>query len=172
MKTIQLISPDSNQVQASAMGATEGARRATGVAPMAGGRDSFIPSPPDPEVSEKKPRRKFTAKYKLRILEEADACTQPGQLGALLRREGLYFSYLTTWRKQKAKGLLQAMTPKKRGRKRKEKNPLSKRVAKLEKENLRLQQKLKRAELIIEAQKKMSEILGIAQNLDEIDESK
>jgi transposase len=172
MKTIQLTSPDSNLVQVSAMGATDGARRATGVDPMAGGRNSQVFSPPDPEVSEKKPRRKFTAKYKLRILEEADECTQPGQLGALLRREGLYSSYLTTWRKQKAKGLLQAMTPKKRGRKRKEKNPLSKRVAKLEKENLRLQQKLKRAELIIEAQKKMSEILGIAQNLDEIDESK
>ena len=72
MKTIQLTSPDSNLVQVSAMGATDGARRATGVDPMAGGRDSFIPSPPDPEVSEKKPRRKFTAKYKLRILEEAD----------------------------------------------------------------------------------------------------
>ncbi len=170
MKTIQLTSPNSNQVQAAAMGPTEEARRATGVGPMAGGRDSFVSSSPDPEVPEKKPRRYFTAKYKLRILDEADACTQQGQLGALLRREGLYFSYLTTWRKQKAKGLLQAMTPKKRGRKRKEKNPLIKKVAQLEKENSRLQQKLKKAELIIEAQKKMSEILGIAQNLDESDE--
>ena len=172
MKTIQMKQPLSNDYDASAMVATEGVRRTAGVATMAGESASMVCSPPDPEVPEKKPRRKFTAKYKLRILEEADACTQPGQLGALLRREGLYSSYLTTWRKQKAKGLLQAMTPKKRGRKRKEKNPLSKRVAKLEKENLRLQQKLKRAELIIEAQKKMSEILGIAQNLDEIDESK
>ena len=172
MKTIQLTSPNSNQVQISAMGATEGARRATGVAPMAGGSVSMVCSPPDPEVPEKKLRRKFTAKYKLRILEEADACTHTGQLGALLRHEGLYSSYLTTWRKQKTKGLLQAMMPKNRGRKRKEKNPLSKRVAALEKENLRLQKKLKQTELIIEAQKKMSEILGIAQNLDEIDESK
>ena len=172
MKTVQLTSPDTNKVQVSAMGATEGARRATGVAPMAGGRDSFISSSPDPEVPEKKPRRNFTAKYKLRILAEADACTQQGQLGALLRREGLYSSYLTTWRRQKAEGLLQAMTPRKRGRKRKEKNPLSKRVAELEKKTLRLQQKLKQAELIIEAQKKMSEILGIAQNLNESDESK
>ncbi len=172
MKTIQLTSPDSNQVQVSAIGATEGARRATGDAPMAGGRDSHVFSPPDPEVPEKKLRRKFTAKYKLRILTEADTCTRPGQLGALLRREGLYSSYLNTWRRQRENGILQAMAPKKRGRKQKEKNPLVKKVAQFEKENLRLQQKLKQAELIIEAQKKMSEILGIAQNLDEIDESK
>ena len=172
MKTIQLTSPDSNHVQVSAMGVTEGARRAPGVAAMAGGRDSFVSPPPDPEVPEKKPRRNFTAKYKLRVLAEADTCTQPGQLGALLRREGLYSSNLITWRRQREKGLLKAMTPKKRGRKRKEKNPLTKKVAQLEKENRRLQQKLKKAELIIEAQKKMSEILGIAQNLDESDESK
>ena len=172
MKTIQLTSPDSNQVQVSAMGATEGAPRATGVAPMAGGRDSFVSSPPDPEVPEKKPRRKFTAKYKLRILAEADTCTQLGQLGALLRREALYSSYLTTWRRQRENGILQVMAPKKRGRKQKEKNPLAKKMAQLEKENQRLQQKLKKAELIIEAQKKMSEILGIAQNLDENNESK
>jgi transposase len=172
MKTIQLTSPDSNHVQVSAMGVTEGARRAPGVAAMAGGRDSFVSPPPDPEVPEKKPRRNFTAKYKLRVLAEADACTQQGQLGALLRQEGLYSSYLTTWRHQREKGLLKVMTPKKRGRKRKEKNPLIKKVAQLEKDNRRLQQKLKKAELIIEAQKKMSEILGIAQNLNESDESK
>jgi transposase len=139
---------------------------------MAGGSAYMVCSPPDPEVPEKKRRRRFTAKYKLSILAEADSCTGPGQLGALLRQEGLYSSYLTTWRRQREKGLLKAMTPKKRGRKQKEKNPLAKKVTQLEKENLRLQQKLKKAELIIEAQKKMSEILGIAQNLDEIDESK
>ena len=156
----------------SAMGTMEGARRATGIVPMAGARVYLASSVPDPEVPEKRPRRKFTAKYKLRILAEVDACTQPGQIGALLRREGLYSSNLTTWRQQREKGILQAMTPKKRGRKRKQPNPLAKRVAQLEKENLRLQQKLKKADLIIEAQKKMSEILGIAQNLDESDESK
>jgi len=139
---------------------------------MAGGRDPFVSPPPDPEVPEKKPRRNFTAKYKLQILAEADACSQPGQLGVLLRREGLYSSNLTTWRRQREKGVLKAMAPKKRGRKQKEKNPLAQKVAQLEKENRRLQQKLKKAELIIEAQKKMSEILGIAQNLDESDESK
>ena len=129
-------------------------------------------SAPDPEVPELKPRRNFTAKYKLRILDQADRCSQPGELGALLRGEGLYSSNLSTWRRQKEKGLLQAMSPKKRGRKHKEKNPLASRVAQLEKENRRLEQKLKQAELIIEAQKKMSEILGIAQNLSESDANK
>ena len=172
MNTIKQTPPGSNRVQASAMGATEGALRATAVAPMAGGRDSIVSSPPDPEVPEKKSRRKFTAKYKLRILAEADTCTRSGQLGALLRREGLYSSNLATWRRQKEKGVLKAMTPKKRGRKRKEENPLTQKVVQLEKENRQLQQKLKKAELIIEAQKKMSEILGIAQDLDESDEFK
>ena len=120
-------------------------------------------SPPDPEVPEKKPRRKFTAKYKLQILQEADACTESGQLGALLRSKGLYSSNLTTWRKQRDRGLLDALSPKKRGRKEKEKNPLASRVAELEKETERLRRKLKRAEAIIEFQKKISEILGIPQ---------
>jgi hypothetical protein len=129
-------------------------------------------APPDPEVPEKKPRRNHTAKYKLRILTEAEACDQPGQIGALLRREGLYSSNLTNWRRQREKGLLNAMTPKKRGRKKKQKNPLAKHVIQLENENKRLQLKLKKAELIIEAQKKMAEILGIAQNLNESDENR
>jgi transposase-like protein len=141
-------------------------------APSSGSRKPVIISPPDPEVPEKKPRRKFTAKYKLRILTEADALTEQGQLGVLLRREGLYSSNLATWRRQREKGLLKAMAPKKRGRKKKEKNPLASRVAQLERENRRLEQKLKQAELIIEAQKKMSEILGISQDLNESDENK
>lgn len=160
-----------NAQDTSAMGTMEGARRATGIVPMAGASVHLGKSAPDPEVPEKKPRRKFTAKYKLRILAKADACTQPGQIGALLRREGLYSSNLTTWRKQKAQGILQAMTPKKRGRKRKPKNPLAERVAQLEKENRRLQDKLKKAETIIEVQKKISEILGINQNPDDTERS-
>lgn len=119
---------------------------------------------PDPEVSEKKPRRRFTAQYKLRILEEADGCDRLGQIGVLLRREGLYSSNLSSWRKQKQKGLLQAMSPKKRGRKQKERNPLSQQVARLEKENRRLKEKLIKAEAIIDIQKKISDILSIAQN--------
>jgi transposase-like protein len=122
---------------------------------------------PDPEVPEKRPRRKFTARYKLEVLKKADACTQSGELGSLLRKEGLYSSNLTTWRKQRDQGLLDAMSPKKRGRKKIEKNPLSKEVATLQGEVKRLRLKLKKAETIIEFQKKISEMLGISQNPDE-----
>jgi transposase-like protein len=139
---------------------------------MSGGRKNLHRVAPDPEVPERKRRRKFTAKYKLSILCKADLCAQPGQIGTLLRREGLYSSHLTTWRRQKEKGLLDALSPKKRGRKKKPTNPLADTVARLEKDNRRLQQKLKQAELIIEAQKKMSEILGISQNLEKSDETK
>jgi transposase len=121
---------------------------------------------PDPEVSEKKQRRRFTAEYKLRILQEAGQCAEPGQLGALLRREALYSSHLTTWRRQREEGTLQGLSPKKRGRKAKPADPSAERIAKLEKENLRLTLNLRKAEIIIEAQKKISEILGIDQNLD------
>ena len=145
-------------------GGPEGARRATGGPPSSGSQEELrIMSPPDPEVPEKKARRKFTAKYKLQILQEADACTEPGQLGALLRRKGLYSSNLTTWRRQREEGLLDALSPKKRGRKEKEKNPLTRKVAELERENERLKSKLKKAETIIDVQKKISEILGISQ---------
>lgn len=116
-------------------------------------------SPPDPEVVEKPARRKFTAEYKLRILREAERCA-PGELGALLRREGLYSSHLSDWRRQRERGELDALTPKKRGRK-PQKNPLTQRVAELERENERLRKRLQQAETIIEVQKKISEILGI-----------
>ena len=146
-------------------GGTEGARRATGVAPSIGRTEEPVMiCPPDPEVPEKKPRRKFTAQYKLSILEQAEACTKPGQLGVLLRREGLYSSYLSTWKRQKDEGLLEALSPKKRGRKEKPKNPLTQRVAELERENRRLKGKLKKAEIIIDVQKKISQILGIPQD--------
>jgi transposase-like protein len=122
---------------------------------------------PDPEVPERTPRRRFTAKYKLDVLKKAEACTEPGELGTLLRREGLYYSNLTTWRRQRDQGVLDAMSPKKRGRKKIEKNPLAQEEATLQKENERLRRKLKKAEIIIEVQKKISEILGISQNPDE-----
>jgi transposase-like protein len=147
-------------------GVTEGARRATGVTPIDERPEVAQIMPPDPEVPEKKPRRRFTAQYKLAILEKADKCTQPGQLGTLLRKEGLYSSNLTTWRQQKNDGLLTALAPKKRGRKKVEKNPLAKEVAKLQRENERLKRKLKKAETIIEVQKKISDILGISQDPD------
>ena len=123
--------------------------------------------PSDPEVPETKPRRKFTAKYKLEILEKADKCTQPGQIGVILRKEGLYCSNLTAWRKQRDKGLLESMIPKKRGRKKVEKNPLAREVAWLQRDNERLKKKLKQAETIIEVQKKISQILGISQDHNE-----
>jgi len=109
---------------------------------------------PDPEVCEQKPRRRFAAAYKLRILKEFDACTQPMEKGALLRREGLYHSNICTWSRQREKGELQGLAPKKRGRKAREVNPLAKSVARLERENRRLNEKLRQAETIIEVQKK------------------
>ena len=127
---------------------------------------------PDPEVPEKTTRRKFTAAYKLRVLQEADHCLQSGDIGALLRREGLYSSNLTTWRRQREKGILKGLNPKKRGRKTKPADPSAERIAQLEKENQRLKNQLRKAEIIIEAQKKISEILGIEQNLENNEESK
>ena len=115
----------------------------------------------DPEVSAKAIRRKYPGDYKLRILREAEACTQPGQLGALLRREGLYSSNLTTWRRQKEQGMLEALSPRKRGRKSLKGNPLALKVIQLERENQKLRQKLHQAETIIEVQKKISEILHL-----------
>ncbi|WP_170920616.1 transposase [Desulfacinum hydrothermale] len=109
---------------------------------------------PDPEIMGKKRRRKFTAAYKLRILEEADTCTLPGQIGALLRREGLYASNLTTWRRQREEGQLKALSPRKRGRKPNPDRHLAKRVAQLERENQRLRDQIKKAQKIIRVQKK------------------
>lgn len=147
-------------------GGSQGARRATGEPPGSGGGQISHPAAPDPEVMEKKPRRRFTATYKLRILHEADNCTEPGQLGALLRREGLYSSNLTTWRRQREKGILSGLAPKKRGRKNKPKNPLADQVARLEKENRKLRFKLQQAETIIDVQKKVSRMLEMSEDLN------
>src|SRR4030042_5146359 len=122
---------------------------------------------PDPEVTESKPRRKYTARYKLNILDEIDSCTQQGQIGAILRREGLYSSNLTSWRRQRDKGLLDALSPQKRGRKAVERNPLSLEVARLQRENERLKRKLRQAETIIEVQQKVSDNRGISQDHSE-----
>ena len=162
MKT-QKHTPNQNQTRTTCHdtpGGTEGALRATGV-PPGGGQSKIVVVAPDPEVKGIRPRRRFTAKYKLSVLKEADACFQPGDIGELLRREGLYSSHLTTWRRQRMEGILSGVSPKKRGRKIKEKNPLAQKVAELEKENQRLKMKLKKAEIIIDVQKKISEMLGI-----------
>ena len=113
------------------------------------------------EVVAKAERRRFTAEYKLRVLQEAARCKQPGEIGALLRREGLYWSNLITWRKQRQNGELAGLRGKRRGPKWREKNPLANRVTELERENARLKRRAERAEGIVELQKKVSEILGI-----------
>ena len=116
---------------------------------------------PDPEVSMKNGHWRFSASYKIRIVREADACTQIGEIGALLRREGLYSSQLTDWRRQYHKGIEAALTDDKRGRK-PTRNPLTDEVERLQRELDRTQKKLKRAETIIEFQKNLCEILGIS----------
>ena len=118
-------------------------------------------APADPEVAERAARRRFTAEYKLQVLRHAEACASPGALGALLRREGLYSSHLTTWRRQREQGSLAALSPKKRGRRAGPPSPLARRVAELERDNARLTQRLQQAETIIAVQKKLSEALGI-----------
>ncbi len=112
---------------------------------------------PDPEVRPKAQRRQFTAEYKQRLLDEADACTTPSQRGALVRREGLYSSHLTTWRRQRAHGILDGLAPKKRGVK---PDPLALENAQLRSEIKHLEQQLHRAETIIEVQKKVSQLLS------------
>jgi len=114
---------------------------------------------PNPEVVPKAQRRNFTANYKSWVLEEADKCRETtGQIGALLRREGLYSSHLTTWRRQREAGQLAGLTPQKRGRKIDE---TAAEVDRLQRENERLERQMAQAELIIEAQKKVSEILAL-----------
>ena len=144
---------------------TEGGRSPTGVPTTPGGE-------PQPgggragvgraaEVPEKPVRRRFDAEFKLRILREVEACTQPGQLGDLLRREGLYSSHLNCWRRQRDKGVLAGLAPRRRGRKPKRKDAAALENERLRCENRRLSQRLKQAETIIEVQKKVSEMLGI-----------
>jgi len=113
---------------------------------------------PDSEVVPQAKRRHFSAQYKLRILTEVEQCTQPGEIGAILRREGLYSSHLTTWRKQRARGQLQGLSPKKRGRK---PDPQAAELARLQRENERLKARLEQAETVIEVQKKLSQLLGL-----------
>jgi transposase-like protein len=112
---------------------------------------------PDPEVVPRAERRHFAAEYKLRILAEAEQYHEPGQLGALLRREGLYSSHLTRWRQLRDQGQLQALDPQKRGRKTASQ---AEELAQLRHENQRLRAQLEQAEWVMEAQKKLSQLLG------------
>jgi transposase-like protein len=117
------------------------------------------PDQADPEVTPRARRRTFSAAYKARILAEADACTERGQIGALLRREGLYSSHLSNWRRQREASQEQTLRNKKRGRK-PALDPKEAEMARLEQENARLQKQLAQAELIIAAQKKLAEALA------------
>jgi transposase len=139
-------------------------KRAEGVGTTAALVASTSPSldvPVNPEVVAKASRRRFTVDYKLKILHQADACHQTGELGALLRREGLYSSSLALWRQQRQQGILTGLTPRTRGRK---PNPQSQLVLdneQLRRQNQRLSKRLQQAEIIIEFQKKLAEALGI-----------
>jgi transposase-like protein len=115
----------------------------------------------NPEVSDKPRRRRFSAAYKLKVLRESDRCTKPGEFGALLRREGIYSSSLSAWRRQRESGELSGLKPKKRGRKAKPKDHRDKLLAEQERELKRLKRKLSQAETVIEVQKKVASLLGI-----------
>ena len=137
-----------NEVSYSALGAEERSDEA----PRAG---RARPTP-DPEVVAKPKRRQFTAEYRLRILEEADRCTQRGEVGRLLRREGLYSSHLTAWRKARRKGSLRGLASKKRGAKPAERNPLDAKVRALEAQVARLEHELHTAHTILDVQGKVA----------------
>ena len=128
-------------------------------APMEGKRSAA--APPDAEVVDKPTRRRFSPSYKQRIVEEADRCSEPGEVGRLLRREGLYSSHLTTWRKASRSGSLKGLS-KKRGRKAIERNPLQGKVHKLERDVARLEKELHKARLIIDVQGKVAGLLGLS----------
>ena len=156
--------------QEAVVGGTEGGPGPTGVPPttaaaegagVSGPRAGNGQQRPDPAVPEKPVRRRFDAEFKARILREADQCTQPGQLGALLRREGLYSSHLFLWRKQRDDAALAGLVPKRRGRKPDPDAPLVAENQRLTREVARLHRRLRRTEAILDVQKKLSEILGI-----------
>ena len=119
-----------------------------------------IVMPKDTEVSPKPKRRTFTAEYRRRIVKEAAGCTKPGEIGALLRREGLYSSHLVSWRRAAENGELAALTSKKRGAKPKL-DDRDRQLAELQRQNDKLKARAERAELLVEIQKKVASVLGI-----------
>jgi len=129
-------------------------------APAKAGAAPSFSSRPDSEVVAKAKRRTFSIEYKMRILEQADAASAtPGGVGALLRREGLYSSHLTSWRRERQAGILEALKPRKRGP-RSEHNPLAEENQKLRRHVGQLTEKLRKAEIIIDVQKKVAALLG------------
>ena len=119
-----------------------------------------VPPRPNPEVVADAKRRTFTAEYKLRILSKADAvAAHPGAIGALLRSEGLYSSHLVTWRRERQAGILKGLTPHRRGPQSK-RNPQEEEMQRLRRENQRLTEELRKAEIVIDVQKKVGTLLG------------
>lgn len=143
-------------------GETEGARRASGVFPGGGasGGEPAAPTAEETEVVAKAQRRRFTAEYKQRIVREADRCTTAGAIGALLRREGLYSSHLTTWRAARDRGALAGLAPQKRGPKVPPPDPRDKKIAEQEREITKLRKRAERAEALVDVQKKLAALLG------------
>jgi transposase len=139
-------------IDVAAGAATNGGRRPTVVA---------APAATSPELSGRPRRRTFTAQDKLRILAETDRAAETGGIGTILRREGIYSSALTDWRRQRDAGAFGALVPGKRGRKTIEPNPLAAELALAQRDNARLTRRLARAEAIIDLQKKVAELLGI-----------
>ena len=143
-------------------GETEGARRATVVSPAG------APGVPDPAVEAKAKRRRFTAEYKVRILREVERVKESGEIGAILRREGLYSSLLTQWRRDRDRVAKAGLAARKRGPKAKAVDP---KVKQLERENAKLRRRNERVELMLSIQKKASELLGIPLNPHDPDEN-
>ena len=143
-------------------GETEGARGATGVSPAGAA------GVPDPAVDAKPQRRQFTAEYKLRILREVERAKAPGEVGAILRREGLYSSLLTQWRRDRDRVAKTGLAARKRGPKAKAVDP---KIKQLERENAKLRRRNERVELLLSIQKKASELLGIPLNPHDPDEN-
>jgi transposase-like protein len=143
-------------------GETEGARRATGVFPAGAPPVGPVPgeAKPEVEVVARAERRRFTAEYKRRIVREAERCTKAGEIGALLRREGLYSSQLVTWRAARDRGELEGLSAKKRGPKVTPADPRDKRVAELERSEQQWRKRAERAEALVEVQKKVAALLG------------
>jgi transposase len=137
---------------------------AAGAGTEEGRRPTVVPAPAaiDPELFERPRRRTFTAQEKLRILKETDRAARTGDIGAILRREGVYSSSLTDWRRQRDAGAFEALTPVRRGPKTAPADPLEAELTSARREIARLGQRLERAEAIIDLQKKLSALLGIA----------
>ena len=145
-----MLDMNSNPIDKAVDGDSKRARRAS----------EESPSPPDPEVEVKAGRRRFTPRYKLSIVEQADQCQHPGEIGALLRREGLYSSHLSTWRRQRREGELQGLSPQQRGPKPNTAAAEQREIARLQKQVSKLERELEKAHTIIDVQKKLSALLS------------